>query len=127
MVFCTYSNEGMSQTGSSEYPLPLTGPIRKSEFSSSGVETHLQNAIEYDNGVVNSSKSRRLPTSSSQDSLRIYSVKTHQRHKQPILASAVDKTECSINNINNNNNYHLEKEVKLRDDYCIGKDSCIMF
>ena len=124
MVFCAYSDEGMSQTGSSEYPLPLTGPIRKSEYSSSGVKPHLQNSIEYNNGVVNSSKSRRLPTSSSQDSLRIYSVKTHQRHKKPIIASAGDKTDTSINNINNNNNNHLEKEVISIDDCSIGNNLC---
>ena len=113
MILCTYSDEGMSHSGSSEYPLPLTGPIPKSEFSSTSIQPHLQNSIEFNHGAVNSSTSRRLPTSSSQNSLKIYSVKTHQRHKQPVLASAGDKTETGLSNINNNNNFQLESEVRV--------------
>ena len=113
MILCTYSDEGMSHSGSSEYPLPLTGPIPKSEFSSTSIQPHLQNSIEFNNGAVNSSTSRRLPSSSSQNSLKIYSVKTHQRHKQPILAPTGDTTETSLSNINNNNNFQLEKEVRF--------------
>ena len=117
MLFCAYNNEGMSQSGSSEYPLPLTGPIPKPEFSNSGFVSYVQNSIESDNVGVNSSTSRRIPVSASQveaneESLRIYSVKTHQRHKQPVNTSSGDKTEASLSNINNNNNYQLEKEVR---------------
>ena len=117
MLFCAYNNEGMSQSGSSEYPLPLTGPIPKPEFSNSGFVSYVQNSIESDNVGVNSSTSRRIPVSASQveaneESLRIYSVKTHQRHKQPVNTSSRDKTEASLSNINNNNNYQLEKEVR---------------
>ena len=115
MLFCAYNNEGMSQSGSSEYPLPLTGPIPKPE---SGFVSYVQNSIESENVGVNSSTSRRVPISASQgesneESLRIYSVKTHQRHKQPVNISSGDKTEASLSNINNNNNYQLEKEVRL--------------
>ena len=118
MLFCAYNNEGMSQSGSSEYPLPLTGPIPKPEFSNSGFVSYVQNSIESDNAGVNSSTSRRVPISASQveaneESLRIYSVKTHQRHKQPVNTSSGDKTEASLSNINNNNNYQLEKEVRV--------------
>ena len=118
MLFCAYNNEGMSQSGSSEYPLPLTGPIPKPEFSNSGFVSYVQNSIESDNVGVNSSTSRRVPISASQveaneESLRIYSVKTHQRHKQPVNTSSRDKTEASLSNINNNNNYQLEKEVRV--------------
>ena len=118
MLFCAYNNEGMSQSGSSEYPLPLTGPIPKPEFSNSGFVSYVQNSIESDNVGVNSSTSRRVPISASQveaneESLRIYSVKTHQRHKQPVNTSSGDKTEASLSNINNNNNYQLEKEVRV--------------
>ena len=109
----------MSHSGSSEYPLPLTGPISKSELSSSGLATQYQNTIEYGNGGVNSSTSRRVPTSSSQDefideSLKIYSVKTHQRRKQ-ITSPVGDKTETNLSNVNNNI-YQLEKEVRLNDN-----------
>ena len=104
----------MSHSGSSEYPLPLTGPI-SSEFSSSGLPTQYQNSIEYGNSGVNSSASKRVPTSSSQEelneSLKIYSVKTHQRHKQPITSPLGNKTEINLSNVNNNI-YQLEKEVK---------------
>ena len=74
-----------------------------------------QNSIEYGNGGVNSSTSKRVPTSSSQEelneSLKIYSVKTHQRHKQSITSPLGDKTETNLSNVNNNI-YQLEKEVK---------------
>ena len=119
MLFCAYNNEGMSQSGSSEYPLPLTGPIPKPEFSNSGLVSYVQNSIESDNVGVNSSTSRRVPTSSSQDefideSLKIYSVKTHQRRKQ-ITSPVGDKTETNLSNVNNNI-YQLEKEVRLNDN-----------
>ena len=103
----------MSHSGSSEYPLPLTGPIPKPDFSSTSIQPHLQNSIEFKHGAVNSSTSRRIPTSSSQNSLKIYSVKTHQRHKPPVLASTGEKTETGLSNINNNNNVQLEREVRL--------------
>ena len=112
----------MSHSGSSEYPLPLTGPIPKPEFSSTSIQPHLQNSIEFNHGAVNSSTSRRLPTSSSQNSLKIYSVKTHQRHKKPSLASTGDNTETSLSNINNNNNFQLEKEVRFFMNNYIGKN-----
>ena len=103
-----YKYEGMSHSGSPEYPLPLTRPTTTSLLSTSKL-THLQHTIEHQTiGGRDSSKSTH--TSSSKDglkeSLEIYSVHNHQRHKikQPSPVSAEKKNRI-------NNNYDPEKVI----------------
>ena len=95
----------MSHSGSSEYPLPLSRPTTTSLPLSSKL-ANVQNSVEHQStGVKNPSKSAgsSLSKDTSQESLEIYSVHNHQRHKrQPPSANTSEKNLI-------NNNYGPEK------------------
>ena len=100
----------MSHSGSPEYPLPLTGPTTTSLRSKSKL-THVQNTIEHQtNGTRNSSKSTKSSSSKDglKESLEIYSVHNHQRHKikSPSPVSTEKKNRI-------NNNYDPEKVINI--------------
>ena len=90
----------MSHSGSSEYPLPLTGPSSTSVLSNSQVE---QQRVFNDSRGVNSS-TKSVTSSSSKDSVResikIYSVQAHKDHKRRSSRQNVNEK----NRINNNHN-----------------------
>ena len=90
----------MSHSGSAEYPLPLTGTTSLLSRSS------IQHTPEHQK-TINRSSAKSVLSSVSQDSLKqslkIYSVHTHQRKKRRSPSPKItDKGHL-------NNNYNLEK------------------
>ena len=102
----------MSQSGSSDYPLPLTGPTTTSLLSSSPL-TVVQRVVEHQQRDINSSSksvcSSSLKEIESKESLEIYSVHTHQRHKRKSPSNEINDKTFS------NNNYDFNK-VKNRNE-----------
>ena len=92
----------MSHSGSSEYPLPLTGPSSTSVLSNSQ-EEHLEHQrVSSDSRGVRSTKSAISSSSkdSVSESIRIYSVQAHKDNKRRSLRQNVNEK----NRINNNHN-----------------------
>ena len=99
----------MSHSGSSEYPIPLTGPTSTSVLSSSQL-THAQHTIQRRNSGIKSSTKSILSSLSKdglKDSLEIYSVHTHQRRKKH-SSSADANNKSTINN-----NYNTAKVYSI--------------
>ena len=90
----------MSHSGSSEYPLPLTGPSSTSVLSNSQVEQ--QRVFNDSRGVNSSTKSATSYSSkdSVRESIKIYSVQAHKDHKRRSSRQNVNEK----NRINNNHN-----------------------
>ena len=91
----------MSHSGSSEYPLPLTGPSSTSILSNSQAEQLEHQRVSIDSRGVNSSTKSAISSSSKdsvRESIKIYSVK--KDHKRRSLRQDVNEK----NRINNNHN-----------------------
>ena len=93
----------MSHSGSSEYPLPLTGASSTSVLSNSQVKQLEHQRVSNNSRGVNSSTKSAISSSSKdsvRESIKIYSVKAHKDNKRRSLRQ--DVTEK--NRINNNHN-----------------------
>jgi hypothetical protein len=93
----------MSHSGSSEYPLPLTGPSSTSVLSNSQAEQLEHQRVSIDSRGVNSSTKSAISSSSKDSerkSIKIYSVKAHKDNKRRSLRQDVNEK----NRINNNHN-----------------------
>ncbi len=88
----------MSHSGSSNYPLPITGPTSASTLSDSRLFE--QNLVEA--GSRNTAKSVRSSslTGQSKESLEVYSVRAHQRRNK--IRSPSQRRDTNVNAINNN-------------------------
>ena len=111
----------MSHSGSSEYPLPLTGPSSTSVLSNSQVE---QQRVFNDSRGVNSSTKSAISSSSKdsvRESIKIYSVQAHKDHKRRSSRQNVNEK----NRINNNHNIEQVIVIIWKSNRMIKRDQNI--